>query len=44
MTEDDDAALARFRTLLQIPTVSHTDDDLIEWAPFDDFLAEVVRL
>lgn len=44
MTEEDDAALARFRTLLQIPTVSHTDDDLIEWAPFDDFLAEVVRL
>ncbi len=44
MTPDDDAALARFRELLQIPTVSHADESAIDWAPFDAFLEALERL
>lgn len=44
MTSTADAALARFRELLQIPTVSRTDESEIDWQPFDDFLAALVRL
>lgn len=44
MTPDDTAALERFRTLLQIPTVSHADESDIDWAPFDDFVAALARL
>ncbi|MFT4214599.1 MAG: M20/M25/M40 family metallo-hydrolase [Microbacterium sp.] len=41
---DADAALARFRELLRIPTVSHADEALTDGAPFDEFLAALVRL
>jgi len=44
VTSTADAALARFRELLQIPTVSRTDESEIDWQPFDDFLAALVRL
>ncbi len=44
MTPTDDAAIARFRELLQIPTVSRTDESEIDWQPFDDFLDALVRL
>ncbi|GAA3018594.1 M20/M25/M40 family metallo-hydrolase [Microbacterium dextranolyticum] len=44
MTSPDDEALARLRELLQIPTVSHADESLIDWQPFDDFLDAVERL
>ncbi|WP_292832438.1 M20/M25/M40 family metallo-hydrolase [Microbacterium sp.] len=49
MTEDASpdaapAALERFRELLRIPTVSHADEAAIDWAPFDLFLAALVRL
>ncbi|MCT9000968.1 M20/M25/M40 family metallo-hydrolase [Microbacterium memoriense] len=39
-----DVALERFRELLRIPTVSHADQADIDWAPFDEFLAALVRL
>ncbi len=39
-----DEALARFRELLRIPTVSHADESLIDWQPFSDFHAAVERL
>ncbi|MFH8249610.1 M20/M25/M40 family metallo-hydrolase [Microbacterium sp. B2969] len=38
------ASVDRFRELLQIPTVSHTDESEIDWAPFDAFHAAVERL
>jgi len=38
------AAVARFRELLQIPTVSHADEDDIDWEPFDRFVAALPRL
>ena len=41
---DDDAAVARFRELLQLPTVSHADETEIEWEPFDAFVAALPRL
>ena len=41
---DDAARVARFRELLQIPTVSHADESLIDWHPFDVFLGAVQRL
>lgn len=44
MSEDNAAALARFRELLQIPTVSHVDESLTDWAAFDALLAAIVRL
>lgn len=44
MTPTNEPAIARFRELLQIPTVSRTDESEIPWQPFDDFLAALVRL
>lgn len=46
MTHDPDAeqSIARFRELLQIPTVSHADESEIDPEPFDRFLASLVRL
>ena len=44
MTPTNEPAIARFRELLQIPTVSRTDESEIQWQPFDDFLAALVRL
>ncbi len=46
MTLDDASldSLARFRELLQIPTVSHADEDLIDWQRFTDFVAAIERL
>jgi len=44
LDEHDDAALARFRELLQIPTVSHADESEIDWQPFDRFVEAVQRL
>lgn len=41
---DNDAAVARFRELLQLPTVSHADETEIEWEPFDAFVAALPRL
>lgn len=43
MTSTAEAALSRFRELLQIPTVSRTDESEIDWQPFDNFLAEAVE-
>lgn len=43
MTSTAEAALSRFRELLQIPTVSRTDESEIDWQPFDDFLVEAVE-
>lgn len=37
-------AVARFRELLRIPTVSHADESLIDWEPFDRFVEAVRRL
>ncbi|WP_438352431.1 M20/M25/M40 family metallo-hydrolase [Microbacterium sp. CJ88] len=34
----------RFRELLRIPTVSHVDPALVEWARFDEFTAALERL
>ena len=39
-----DAAVGRFRELLQIPTVSHADESLIDGEQFDRFLEAVQRL
>ncbi len=36
--------LDRFRELLRIPTVSHADESLVDWARFDEFIAAVQRL
>lgn len=36
--------LDRFRELLRIPTVSHADESLVDWARFDDFRAGLERL
>ena len=44
MTPTNEPAIARFRELLQIPTVSRTDESEIDWQPFDDFLDALVRL
>ncbi|QRY40622.1 M20/M25/M40 family metallo-hydrolase [Microbacterium hominis] len=44
MSADNAASIARFRELLQIPTVSHADEGLIDWEPFDRLLEAVVRL
>lgn len=49
MTPDDAspasaAAVARFRELLQIPTVSHADESEIDWQPFVGFVAALERL
>jgi carboxypeptidase PM20D1 len=44
VTPADDGALARFRELLQIPTVSHADEGEIDWEPFDRFLEALGRL
>ncbi|QOC25043.1 M20/M25/M40 family metallo-hydrolase [Microbacterium hominis] len=44
MSADNAASIARFRELLQIPTVSHADEGLIDWEPFDRLLDAVVRL
>jgi carboxypeptidase PM20D1 len=38
------ASIARFRELLQIATVSHADEDLVDHESFDRFLDAVVRL
>lgn len=40
----DDAALTRFCELLRIPTVSHADEDEIDWNAFDGFVEALVRL
>jgi len=44
VSADNAASIARFRELLQIPTVSHADEGLIDWEPFDRLLEAVVRL
>lgn len=44
MSPENDAAVARFRELLQIPTVSHADEREIDWQPFDAFVAALPRL
>ncbi len=44
MSADNAAAVARFRELLQIPTVSQSDESLIDWAPFDRFVEALPRL
>jgi carboxypeptidase PM20D1 len=40
----DEPALARFRELLRIPTVSRADVDTTDWAAFDAFKDAVARL
>lgn len=44
MTPDAASSLDRFRTLLRIPTVSHTDEGLTDWARFDEFASAVEAL
>ncbi|MET0297084.1 MAG: M20/M25/M40 family metallo-hydrolase, partial [Microbacterium sp.] len=39
-----DTPLDRFRELLRIPTVSHADETLVDWARFEEFRAAVERL
>lgn len=41
---EPEQAVERFRELLQIPTISHADEALIDWEPFDRFVATVERL
>lgn len=41
---DAAASIARFRELLQIPTVSHADEGAVDREQFDRFLDTVVRL
>lgn len=38
------SSLERFQELLRIPTVSHADESLIDWARFDEFAAALERL
>lgn len=40
----DDAAIARFQTLLRIPTVSRPDAHQVEWDQFDRFIATLGKL
>ena len=40
----DEAALARFQTLLRIPTISRYDADAVEWDQFDRFIATLAEL
>jgi len=40
----NNAAVARLQTLLRIPTVSYPDESLIDWAPFDLFIATLAEL
>lgn len=40
----DDAALARFQTLLRIPTISRYDPDQVDWDQFERFIAMVSEL
>lgn len=40
----DAAAVARFRELLRIPTISHADESATDGAAFDEFSATVQRL
>lgn len=44
LVTDPQASVDRFRELLQIPTVSYTDESLIDWAPFGEFVTAVERL
>lgn len=39
-----DAAVSRFRELLRLPTVSHSDEGEIDWQPFDQFVQALPRL
>ena len=36
--------IERFQTLLRIPTISHSDESLTDWAQFDLFISELARL
>lgn len=36
--------LDRFRELLRIPTVSHADESLVDWARFEEFRSAIERL
>ncbi len=38
------SSVERFRELLRIPTVSHTDESAIDWARFEEFRAALERL
>ncbi|MGO4536868.1 M20/M25/M40 family metallo-hydrolase [Leifsonia sp. 2MCAF36] len=44
MTDADDEALERFRTLLRIPTISHNAVEETDWAAFDRFLDRLPEL
>ncbi|CAN5187613.1 M20 family peptidase [soil metagenome] len=37
-------AVARFQALLRIPTISHPDEELTDWAQFDTFIATLAEL
>ncbi len=37
-------AVARFQTLLRIPTISYPDETLIDWSQFDSFIATLAEL
>jgi len=36
--------LERFQTLLRIPTISYTNEDLVDWVQFDTFIEKVAEL
>jgi len=38
------AAVARFQTLVRIPTISYPDESLIDWTQFDLFIATLAEL
>ncbi|MCW2761903.1 MAG: peptidase [Marmoricola sp.] len=40
----DDPAVEKLRTLVRIPTVSHSDDSMIDAAPFEEFIRTLAEL
>ncbi|KXZ60488.1 Succinyl-diaminopimelate desuccinylase [Microbacterium laevaniformans] len=44
MSADTEASIARFRELLQIPTVSHADESLVDAEAFTRFIDTLARL
>ncbi|WP_036315966.1 M20/M25/M40 family metallo-hydrolase, partial [Microbacterium sp. B24] len=44
MSADTEASIARFRELLQIPTVSHADESLVDADAFTRFIDTLARL
>jgi len=43
-SESECAAIARFRSLLELPTISHADESQTDWTVFDRFIERVHEL